>query len=171
VDDFRLRVETRLRSAPLLMQLPKDYFFAYLSLSQDFAAHVILKIFTTIDICLTAADNGFTMFRTCIEIKTDGVQCGSPALRNHLRCHWHSGKHVTRILNSRTYKESVVTPEGRLQTVNHVLHALLNGHIDHRSASSAFYAVQIASQLPQSEDFGDNSLASRIFPGLKEPNS
>lgn len=106
------------------------------------------------------------MFRTCIEVKTDGIQCGSPALRNNLRCHWHAGRHVSRVLNSRAYQESVLHSEGRLHTINHIVQALLNGKIDSKSAHSALYAVQIASELPCSQDFGDKLPVFKILPGF-----
>jgi hypothetical protein len=108
------------------------------------------------------------MFRTCIETKKDGAQCGSPALRNNLRCHWHSRRHVTRVLNSRTYKDSVLSSEGRLQTINHLLHALLNGQIDSKTVSSALYGVRIATELSQDQDFGSKPLPFNIFPGFPD---
>ncbi len=110
------------------------------------------------------------MFRTCIEIKKDGVQCGSPALRNSLRCHWHAPQHVVRELNH-VRLHSVAFPEGRVHAVNEIIQALLRRQIDSRSAFNALYGVQLSMQLPQNQDFDSNSPVSRILSGLSEPKS
>ena len=109
------------------------------------------------------------MFRTCIEIKKDGVQCGSPALRNSLRCHWHAPEHVIKELNRVKLRQSVANPEGRVQAVNEIIQALLRRQIDSKSAYTAIYGIQVATQLPQDQDFGDNSNPFRIFSGFGEP--
>lgn len=110
------------------------------------------------------------MFRTCIELKPDGVQCGSPALRNSLRCHWHAPQHVMRELD-RIRLHSVVSPEGRVHAVNEIIQALLRRQIDSKSAFTALYGVQLATQLPQNQDFDSNSPVSRILSGLSELKS
>ena len=109
------------------------------------------------------------MFRTCIETKKDGVQCGSPALRNNLRCHWHADKHVVRVLNSRAYKDAVLSSEGRLHTINHVMQALLNGQIDSQTASRAFYGLQLASEVSSNQDFASKPSAFKIYSGFGGP--
>lgn len=110
------------------------------------------------------------MFRLCIEIKKDGVQCGSPALRNNLRCHWHADQHVVRVLNSRAYKDAVLSSDGRLHTINHVLQALLNGKIDAQTAGSALYGIQLAGQVQSAQDFADKPNAFKIFSGFGAPS-
>lgn len=109
------------------------------------------------------------MFRTCIEIKQDGVQCGSPALRNSLRCHWHAGTHVVRELN-RVRLQSVVSPEGRIHAINEIVQALVKRQIDHKAAYTAIYGIQVAMQATQNQDFGDNLLLLRNLAGLTKVN-
>lgn len=106
------------------------------------------------------------MVRSCIETKADGVQCGSPALRNNLRCHWHARRHVTRVLNSPAYRESILSNEGRLHTINHIVQALLYGQIDPKAASSALYGIQVAREVTSNQDFASKPLAFNMFSGF-----
>ncbi|MEO5936410.1 MAG: hypothetical protein ABIP81_04270 [Terriglobales bacterium] len=107
------------------------------------------------------------MTRSCIEIKKDGVQCGSPALRNSLRCHWHAPGHVIKLLN-RKKLDSIITAEGRIHAINEIVQALLSRQLDSKRAYTALYGVQMATQLSPNQDFDSNSPVSGILAGLTD---
>ena len=110
------------------------------------------------------------MFRTCIETKKDGVQCGSPALRNSLRCHWHAPGHVVRELN-RVKLDSITSREGRLQAVNEIVQALIRRQIDTKRAYAALYGIQVAMQGSPNQDFDDKLNALKNFSGFSGSKS
>jgi hypothetical protein len=105
------------------------------------------------------------MFRTCIHTKPDGVQCGAPALRHSVRCHWHLAPHVVRQMN-RVQLPAIIRPEGRLEAVNEIIQALVRRELDSKSAYAALYAITIAMQVSPNQEFDDNSTAMRNLAGI-----
>ncbi len=89
----------------------------------------------------------------CQHIKINGTQCGSPALRNHRRCFFHSQFRTSRIrINSDAPKRpaSITMPvfedANSIQVaIMQVTRLLIAGQIDHKTASLTLYALQIAS--------------------------
>jgi len=90
----------------------------------------------------------------CQHIKVNGVQCGSPALKNRKLCHFHQRWQPGRIqLNanrSRRSRYSLDLPI--LEDANSIQVALMQGmrllltnQVDHRTAALLFYALQTAS--------------------------
>ena len=90
----------------------------------------------------------------CQHIKVNGVQCGSPALKNRKLCHFHQRWQQGRIqLNancSRRSRYSLDLPI--LEDANSIQVALMQGmgllltnQVDHRTAALLFYALQTAS--------------------------
>ena len=83
-------------------------------------------------------------FRSCIHIKVNGIQCGSPAMRGDLRCyfHYHQLKPITRLQGFAT----LASQKGRTLALDQVFRALAAGRIDPEVAQSMLYAIQIATQ-------------------------
>jgi hypothetical protein len=90
----------------------------------------------------------------CQHIKVNGVQCGSPALKNRKLCHFHQRWQQGRIqLNAdqaRRSRYSLNLPI--LEDANSIQVALMQGmrllltnQVDHRTAALLFYALQTAS--------------------------
>jgi hypothetical protein len=78
--------------------------------------------------------------RSCIHVKTNGVQCGSPALRKSTHCHFHH-KH-RRVLKRGVVLDTLHTRQGRLGALSHIVHALIGNRIDPEIARSLLYAIQ-----------------------------
>jgi hypothetical protein len=91
-------------------------------------------------------------FIRCEHIKVNGVQCGSPALRNQAYCYFHAichrkGKDALLYLDE---LEKAMLPT--LEDANSVqlglagvMRQLLDRHIDHKTAGLMLYALQTAS--------------------------
>jgi hypothetical protein len=90
----------------------------------------------------------------CQHIKVNGIQCGSPALKNRKLCHFHQRWQQRRIqLNTtqaRRARYSLDLPI--LEDANSIQVALMQGmrllltnQVDHKTAGLLFYALQIAS--------------------------
>ena len=90
----------------------------------------------------------------CQHIKVNGVQCGSPALRNRKLCHFHQRWQQGRIQlganHARRSRYSLELPI--LEDANSIQVALMQGlrllltnQVDHRTAAFLFYALQTAS--------------------------
>jgi hypothetical protein len=78
----------------------------------------------------------------CQHIKTDGVRCGSPALRHKNFCHFH---HQLRVPKPRlTYLPALEDANGVQYAIMQVTQALLNKQIDRLTANSLLYALQTA---------------------------
>jgi hypothetical protein len=82
--------------------------------------------------------------RTCIHTKTNGTQCGSPAMRDELRCYFHykQQKPLTRLAGLST----ISNPADRALVLDKVVRALINGRIDPEVARAMLYAIQISMQ-------------------------
>ena len=78
--------------------------------------------------------------RICIHTKTDGRQCGSPAMRGELRCYFHYRqqkpiKHIAHLGDLSTQK-------GRARALSDVYRALWHRRIDAETAGKLLYAIQ-----------------------------
>src|SRR6185369_6067588 len=101
---------------------------------------------------------GDPMPRTCSHIKTNGVKCGTFALRHHTKCYFHyqwERRELRRVrlggpvgLNKNTGIELPIldSPAAILLSIMEIQHALLDARIDHKSASTLLYSIQLAIQ-------------------------
>ena len=76
---------------------------------------------------------------TCIHIKTNGVICGSPALRNSPRCYYHHSHR--RQLKRRAIRQNLRTPKGRAVALDRIVTAIHQNRIDPEMARSMLYAI------------------------------
>ncbi|MGB9233930.1 MAG: hypothetical protein WCC04_05920 [Terriglobales bacterium] len=91
--------------------------------------------------------------RRCQHIKTNGTQCGSPALRNEPFCFYHREAQPERVEVSGEDGKAcgqVLVPvfedAGSIQTmVRQVVKLVLEGKIDTKRAGTVLYGLQIAS--------------------------
>jgi hypothetical protein len=90
----------------------------------------------------------------CQHLKVNGVQCGSPALKNRKLCHFHQRWQLGRIqLNANQARRSRYSLDlPILEDANSIQVALMQGlrllltnQVDHRTAALLFYALQTAS--------------------------
>jgi len=90
----------------------------------------------------------------CQHVKVNGVQCGSPSLKNRKLCHfhqrWQQGRIQLNANQSRRSRYSLDLPI--LEDANSIQVALMQGmrllltnQVDHRTAALLFYALQTAS--------------------------
>ena len=90
----------------------------------------------------------------CQHIKVNGVQCGSPALKNRKLCHfhqrWQQGRIQLNANHARRSRYSLDLPI--LEDANSIQVALMQGmrllltnQVDHKTAALLFYALQTAS--------------------------
>src|SRR5437016_11793897 len=87
-------------------------------------------------------------------VKVNGIQCGSPALKNRKQCHFHQKWQQGRIqLNANRARRSRFSLDlPLLEDANSIQVALMQGmrllltnQIDHKTAALLFYALQTAS--------------------------
>jgi hypothetical protein len=90
--------------------------------------------------------------RRCIHIKTNGIQCGSPALKDHVRCYFHLQASALNTYQLGSYENDAPFTLPLLEDAESVQVALqrvtfwlLNGRIDARTAGLVLYALQTAS--------------------------
>ncbi len=88
----------------------------------------------------------------CHHIKTSGVRCGSPAVRNKRYCYYHQRSRPLLLNfareneNPQLFSLPVFEDAHAIQfTLRNVAHRLLDGAIDQKTAGLLFYALQIAS--------------------------
>src|SRR6266550_1510067 len=90
----------------------------------------------------------------CQHVKVNGVQCGSPSLKNRKLCHFHQRWQQGRIqLNANQARRSRYSLDlPILEDANSIQVALMQGmrllltnQVDHRTAALLFYALQTAS--------------------------
>ena len=98
----------------------------------------------------------------CQHIKTNGTQCGSPALRRNRFCFFHKRYQDERIrLNgdrrrrgTATFFLPVLEDANSIQmSLQQVVRLLLTGQIEHKTASLLLYALQTASANLRQADF------------------
>jgi|SRR5208337_487619 len=88
----------------------------------------------------------------CHHIKTSGVRCGSPALRDRRYCYYHQRSRPLLLNfareneNPQLFSLPVFEDAHAIQfTLRNVAHRLLDGALSHKTAGLLFYALQIAS--------------------------
>lgn len=93
----------------------------------------------------------------CQHIKTNGQQCGSPALRNRTSCYFHInwGQSCYLKINEASYNPSLAAAaltmpvledyESIQIAIMQVLRKLTTGHLDRKTAGLLLYGLQIAS--------------------------
>src|SRR5258706_10734026 len=90
----------------------------------------------------------------CQHVKVNGVQCGSPALKNRKLCHfhqrWQQGRIQLNANHARRSRYSLDLPI--LEDANSIQVALMQGmrllltnQVDHKTAALLFYSLQTAS--------------------------
>ncbi len=87
---------------------------------------------------------------TCQHIKSDGIRCGSPALRGQPYCYFHSEWRTRAPRNPQPRpkhppKLSVSTRAGIQHALNHVVRELVAGRMGPHRASLTIQAIQLAS--------------------------
>ena len=81
----------------------------------------------------------------CVHIKTDGIRCGSPALRGGYRCYHHAAPSRLRARRATRFTVPEITDPVSLQAaLSLIIGALANGELEARRASALLYAVQLA---------------------------
>ena len=103
------------------------------------------------------------MPRTCTHIKTNGIKCGTYALRHHTKCYFHyqwERRELRRVrlggpvgMNKNTGIELPIldSTAAILLAIMEIQHALLDARIDHKSASTLLYSLQLAIQVQPNE--------------------
>jgi hypothetical protein len=88
----------------------------------------------------------------CQHVKVNGVQCGSPALRNQAHCFFHHRAEHERLLacepqdGKRTFGFPLLEDANAIQVaLMKVIQMLGSGTMDHKTASLMLYALQTAS--------------------------
>jgi hypothetical protein len=79
--------------------------------------------------------------RTCIYTKPNGIQCGSPALRGKVRCHYHISEPKMHRLDERLDINSF---QDRAQALSDVFHALCENRITLERARILLKALHMA---------------------------
>ena len=94
-----------------------------------------------------------TTIPRCHHLKTNGTQCGSPALRNHKFCYFHQRWRQRRlVINTNIQRERSKVTLPVFEDANsiqvglmEVTRLLLTNQIDHKTAGLLLYALQTAS--------------------------
>lgn len=88
------------------------------------------------------------MFAACRHIKSDGIRCQSPPMRQSDFCYFHVKLHKsTRGVERRKLKFSAIVDTAGVSTaVIQILNALIGKRIDARQAGLALYGIQILAQ-------------------------
>jgi hypothetical protein len=100
------------------------------------------------------------MFMACRHIKTNGLRCGSPALRGHQFCYYHSKTHSigTEPAHARFLPLQLPAPEdpAAIQlSVALINNAILTGRIDLKKATTLFMGLRIAAHFIDRRQFFD----------------
>lgn len=93
-----------------------------------------------------------TSSRPCLYIKTNGEACGSHALRGRCYCFYHHeaakrDRRRARFSNSSSIDLELPAfedPESIQVSIAEVAYALLDGRVDHRTAATLLYSMQLA---------------------------
>ncbi len=90
--------------------------------------------------------------RRCQHVKVNGIQCGSPAVREHSYCYFHVRWHRKGRQVNEYFQEQEILVLPTLEDANsiqvglaEVMRQLATKMIDHRTAGLMLYALQIAS--------------------------
>ena len=92
-----------------------------------------------------------TTIRRCQHIKVNGIQCGSPALRNEKQCYFHDHcRAMCRQINMKFSEHGIITlptledPNSIQLGLGEVMRLLVTQQIDHRTASLLLRALRTA---------------------------
>jgi hypothetical protein len=93
-------------------------------------------------------------------VKTNGTQCGSPALRRRRHCYFHDGVHRERARIAangfpvRRFDLPLLEDANAVQmALMKVIHMLGSGQMDHKTAGLMLYALQTASNNLRNTEF------------------
>ncbi|MGD0940049.1 MAG: hypothetical protein ABR905_10080 [Terracidiphilus sp.] len=90
------------------------------------------------------------MYQLCRHIKTNGLRCQSPALRESAYCYFHSHIHTMAKAKSSTWddvKLPLLEDSASIQiAISEIVAASLSNRLDARRTGLLLYALQIASQ-------------------------
>lgn len=97
----------------------------------------------------------------CQHLKTNGTQCGSPALRRNRFCYFHKRYQEERIRLSRDRRRAAATfilpvledANSIQMSLMQIMRLLLTGQIEHKTASLLLYALQTASSNLRQANF------------------
>jgi len=96
----------------------------------------------------------------CQHVKTNGTQCGSPALRRRRHCYFHDGVHRERARIAangfpvRRFDLPLLEDANAVQmALMKVIHMLGSGQMDHKTAGLMLYALQTASNNLRNTEF------------------
>ena len=78
----------------------------------------------------------------CQHIKTNGLRCGSPAMRNRRLCFYHQQFEALRPKKS---LPSLADTEGVQAAISHICRLLIEDRIEHKTAALLLYGLQTAS--------------------------
>jgi hypothetical protein len=81
-----------------------------------------------------------TFARTCIHVKTNGIRCGSPALRDSVKCYFH---HRHRRLKRDAVTYTLNSRGGRMAAIQQVLYAVTNDRMDPEVARTVLYGIHL----------------------------
>src|SRR5205085_410060 len=102
-------------------------------------------------------------YRLCQHVKTNGVQCKSPALRGHDWCYFHGAINRPRRQSDPFVLPALEDANAIQLAVQEVIEALLGKRIDNKRAGLLLYALQIASANLKRVNFEPYELRDRAI--------
>jgi hypothetical protein len=102
-------------------------------------------------------------YRLCQHIKTNGVQCQSPALRDTNFCYFHGAMNRQRRQSDPFLLPALEDANAIQIAVQEVIEALLEKRIDNKRAGLLLYALQIASANLKRVNFEPYTLRDRAI--------
>ena len=102
-------------------------------------------------------------YRLCQHVKTNGVQCKSPALRDHQWCYFHGAINRPRRQSDPFVLPALEDANAIQLAVQEVIEALLGKRIDNKRAGLLLYALQIASSNLKRVNFEPYELRDRAI--------
>src|SRR5437016_4038135 len=102
-------------------------------------------------------------YRLCQHVKTNGVQCKSPALRDHQWCYFHGAINRPRRPSDPFVLPALEDANAIQLAVQEVIEALLGKRIDNKRAGLLLYALQIASSNLKRVNFEPYALRDRAI--------
>ncbi len=110
------------------------------------------------------------MVNECRFIKTNGLKCGSPALRGSQFCYFHGRRRI--YLSPRPRRQPreepinlpvLRDPSDMLATINELLDGLASNRISPKRAGSILYALQLARQNFESPAVGQRPDLNKLI--------
>jgi hypothetical protein len=102
-------------------------------------------------------------YRLCRHLKTNGVQCQSPALRDTNFCYFHGAMSRQRRKSDPFLLPALEDANAVQIAVQEVIEALLEKRIDNKRAGLLLYALQIASANLKRVNFEPYTLRDRAI--------